>query len=191
MKFVPVTVHLTSIGPRVILGYPFPARYGLTLNPAGGFPLFDDVPHEDHIPDQPSADVEDQHSGVEPEVQNLVDQDQLADSHPISAVWGQDQLTESSPPFQVHELSNTPHLHSEDLDINSDDAEQSGPDPRRDPTPDAEASTRRGEEKTWDYYMDIAAVLDYPEEHHAKTEDGDDRSSDGSSEKGRWVSTNP
>ena len=88
MKFVQVTVHLAFVGPRVILGYPFLAGYGLTLNPARGFPLFDDVPHEDHIRDEPSADVEDQDSGVEPEVRNLVDQDQLADSNPISAVWG-------------------------------------------------------------------------------------------------------
>ena len=41
-----------------------------------------------------------------------------------------------------------------------------------------------GEEKACDYYIDIAAVLDYPEEHQAKTEDGDDPSSDGSSNKG-------
>ena len=38
--------------------------------------MFDDVPHEKQIPDEPSADDEDQHSGVEPEVQNLMDQDQ-------------------------------------------------------------------------------------------------------------------
>ena len=48
--------------------------------------MFDDVPHEEHIPDEPSADVEDQHSGVEPEVQNLMDQDLLADFNPISQV---------------------------------------------------------------------------------------------------------
>ena len=35
-----------------------------------------------------------------------------------------------------------------------------------------------GKKIAWDYYIDIAAVLDYPEEHHAKTEDGDDPSSD-------------
>ena len=47
-----------------------------------------------------------------------------------------------------------------------------------------ELSTSGGEEKAWDCYIDIAAVLDYPEEHHAKTEDGDDPSLDGSSEEG-------
>ena len=99
--------------------------------------MFDDVPHEEHIPDDSSADVEDQHSGVEPEVQNLMDQDQLAASHPISQLQDQDQLTESSPIFRVHEVSNTPHLQSHNLDINSDDAHQSGPNPKRDPTPEA------------------------------------------------------
>ena len=86
MKCVQVTVHLASVGPRGILGYPFLARYGLTLSPARSTPVFDDVPHEEHIQDEPSADVEDQHSGVEPEVQNLMNQDPLADSDPISQV---------------------------------------------------------------------------------------------------------
>ena len=95
--------------------------------------MLDDVLHEEHIPDEPLADVEEQHSGLEPEVQNLMDQDQLADSNSISQVQDQDQLIESSPIFQVHELSNTPHLQSQDLDMNSDDADQSGPHPKRDP----------------------------------------------------------
>ena len=170
--------------------------------------MFDDVTREEHIPDEPSADVEDQNSGVEPEVQNLMDQDQLAKSNPIFLVQDEDQLAESSPIFQVHEVSNTPHLQSQDLDINSDDADQSGPHPKRDPTPDAiivspqsnqgtspepaeweplgspDQGTRGGEENAWDYYIDIAAVLDYPEEHHARTEGGDDPSSDGSSDEG-------
>ena len=47
-----------------------------------------------------------------------------------------------------------------------------------------EPSTRGGEEKIWNYYIDIAAVLDYPQEHHAKTEDGDEPYSDGSSDEG-------
>ena len=86
-------------------------------------------------------------------------------------------------------MSNTPHLQSQDLNINSNDADQDRPHPKRDPTPDAvtvtpEPSTHGGEEKAWDYYIDIAAVLDYPEEHHAKTEDCDDPSSDGSSDEG-------
>ena len=86
-------------------------------------------------------------------------------------------------------MSNRPHLQSQDLDINCDDPDQSGRHPKRDPTPDAvmvtpEPSTRGGEEKTSDYYIDIAAVLDHPAEHHAKTEDGDDPSSDGSSDEG-------
>ena len=73
--------------------------------------------------------------------------------------------------------------------MNSDDADQSGPHPKRDPTRDAvmvtrEPSTRGGEEKAWSYYVDIAAVLDYPEVHLAKTEDGDDPCSDGSSNEG-------
>ena len=130
--------------------------------------------------------MEDQHSGVEPEVQNLMDQDQLADSNPIFQVQNQDQLTESSPFFQVHEVSNPPRLQSQYLDINSDDADQSEPHSKRDPTPDAvivspqsdqgvfpepneweplvspEPSTGGGEEKAWEYYIDIAAVLDYP-----------------------------
>ena len=118
-----------------------------------------------------------------------MDQNQLADYNPISQVQSQDQLTESSPIFQVHEVSNTPHLQNQDLDISNDDADQSGPHPKRDPMPDAvmvtpEPSTRGGEEKTWDYYRDIAAVLDYPEGHHAKREDGDDPSLDGSSDEG-------
>ena len=137
VKCVQVTVHLGSVGPRVVLGYPFLARSGLTLSPARGSFVFDDVPHGEHIPDEPSAGVEDQHSGVEPEVQNLMDQDQLADSNPICQVQDQDQLTESSPIFQVHEVSNTAHLQSQDPNINSDDADQSGPHPKRDPTPDA------------------------------------------------------
>ena len=90
------------------------------------------------------------------------------------------------------------------------DADQSGPHPKRDPTPDAvivspqsnqgtsselaeweslatpEPSTRGGEEKAPDYCIDIAAVLDYPEEHHATTEDGNDSSSDGCSDEG-WL----
>ena len=129
--------------------------------------MFDDVPHEEHIPDEPSADVEDQHSDVEPEVQNLMDQDRLADSNPMSQVQDLDQLTEFSPIFQVHEVSNTPHLQSQNLGLNSDDADQSGPHTKRDPRPDAvmvtpEPSTCGGEENTWDYYIDRAAVLDYP-----------------------------
>ena len=107
----------------------------------------------------------------------------------ITQVQGQDQLTESSPIFHVHEVSNTSHSQGEDLDINSDDADQSAPHPKRDPTPDAvmvtpEPSTGGGKEKAWDYYIDIAAVLDYPEEHGAKTEDGNDPCSDGSSDEG-------
>ena len=189
VKCVQVTVHLASVGPRVILGYPFRACYGLTLSPARGSLVFDDVPHEEHIPDEPSADVEDQHSGVKPVVQNLMDQDQLADSNRISQVQDQDQLTESSPIFQVHDVSNTPNLQSQDLDINSDDADENGPHPKRDPTLDAvmvtpERSTRGGEERAWNYYIDIAAVVDSPEEHHAKTEVGDHPSSDGSSDEG-------
>ena len=195
VKCVRVAVHLASVRPRVILGYPFLARYGLTLSPARGFLVFDDVQHGEHIPDELSADVEDQHLGVEPEVQNLVDQDQLANSSPISEVQGQDQLTESSPIFQVYEVSNTPHLQSQDLDINSDDADQSVPHPTREPTPDEvmltpEPCTRGGEEKAWDYYVDIAAVQDYSEEDHAKTEDGDHPSSDGSSDEG-WLGFDP
>ena len=189
MKCVRVTVHLASVGPRVILGYPFLARFGFTLSPAGSSLVFDDLPHKEHKRDEPSADVEDRHSGVGPEVQNLMDLDQLAESNPISQVHDQDQLTESSPTFQVHEVSDTPHLQSQDPDINSDDANRSGSHPKRDPTPDAvmltpEPSTRGGEQKAWDYYMDLAAVLDCPEEHHAKTEDGDDPSFDGSSHEG-------
>ena len=188
-KCVQDTVPLASAGPRVILGYPLLARYGLKLSPARDSLVFDDVSHEEHIPDGPSVDVEDRHSGVEPEVQNLMDQDQLADSHPIPHVQDHDQLTASSPIFQVHEVSNTPHLHSQDLDINSDDADQSGSHPKRAPRHNAvrvtpEPSTRGGEEKAWDYYVDIAAVLDHPEEHHARTENGDDPSSDGSSDEG-------
>ena len=53
MKRVQVTVHLASVGPRVILGYPFPARYGLTLSPARVSLVFDDVLHEEHMPDEP------------------------------------------------------------------------------------------------------------------------------------------
>ena len=64
MKCVQVTVHLSSVGLRVILGYPFLARCGLTLSPARDSLVFDDVSHEEHIPDQPSADIEDEHSGV-------------------------------------------------------------------------------------------------------------------------------
>ena len=112
VKCVQVTVHLASVGPRVILRYPFLARYGLTLSPARGTLVFDDVPREERIPDEPLADVEDQHSGVEPEVQNLIDQYQLAESNPI---------------IQVHEVSNTPCFQSpDDQDINSDDADREG-----------------------------------------------------------------
>ena len=215
MKCVQVTVHLAFVGLRAFLGYPFRARHGLTLSPAQCSLLFDDVPHEEHIPDEPSADVEVKHSGVEPEVQNLMDQDQLADSDPISQVKDQDQLTECSPIFHVHEVSNTPHLQSQNLDIKSDDADQSGRHPKRVPTPNAvivspqsnqgmspepaeweplvspEPSGRGGEEKAWIYYIDIAAVQDYPEEQHAKTEDGDDPSSDGSSDEGSLVFNPP
>ena len=178
MKCVHVTVHVASVRPRIFLGYPFLARYGLSLSPARGSLVFDDVPHEEHIPDVPSADVPDQHSGVEPQVRNLMDQDHLADSNPISRVQGQGQLTESSPIFLLHEVSYTPYLQSQDLDINSEDADQSGSHPERDPTPDAvivssqsnqgtspepgeweppvtpEPSTRGGEEKAWDYYIE-------------------------------------
>ena len=181
MQCVLVTVHSASVGPRAILGHPFLDRYGLARSPARSSLVVDDVPHEGHIPDEPSADVEDQHSGLEPEVLNLMDQDQLAESSPI---------------FAVCEVSKTPHLQSQDLDINSDDADQSGPGPKRDPTPDAvlvtpEPSTRGGEEKVWDYYIDLSAVLDYPEGHHAKTEDGDDSMRMDPATKGRWVSTHP
>ena len=137
VKCVQVTVHLASVGPRDILGYPFLARYGLTLSPTRGSLLVDDVPREEHIPDEPSADDEDQHSGMEPEVQDLMDQDQLAESNLIFQVHDPDQLAESSPIFQVHEVSNTPDLQSQDLDINSGDANQSGPHPKRDSTPNA------------------------------------------------------
>ena len=60
-------------------------------------------------------------------MQNLMDQDQLGDSNPTSQVMDQDQLTESSPIFQVQEVSNTPHLQGQDLDINTDNADQSEP----------------------------------------------------------------
>ena len=99
VKCAQVTVHLASVWPRVILGYPFLARYGFTLSPTRGSLVFDDVSHNEHIPHEPSANVEDQHSGVEPEVHALMDQDQLADFDPISQVQDQDQLTESSPGF--------------------------------------------------------------------------------------------
>ena len=215
VQCVQVTVHWASVGPRVILGYPFLARYGLTVSPARGSLVFDDVPHEEHIPDEHSSDVEDQHSGAELEVQNLMHQDQLADSNPTSRVQDQHQLTESSPISQVHEVSKTPHLQSQGLDINSDDADQSGPHPKTDPTPDVgivspqsnqgtspepaewepmvspEPSTSGGEEKAWDYYIDIAAVLDYPEEHHAKTEMVMISLRMDPATKGRWVSTQP
>ena len=61
VKCVQVTVHLATVGPRVILGYPLLARYGLTLSPARSSLVFDDVSREEYIPDDPSADVEDQH----------------------------------------------------------------------------------------------------------------------------------
>ena len=137
MKCLQVTVHLASVGPRVILGYPFLARYGLTLSPARGSLVFDDAAHKELIPDEPSADLRDQHSGVEPEVQDLMDQDQLAGSNPISQVKDEDRLTETSPIAEVHEVSKTPHLQSQDLDINSDDAGESWPHPKKDSTPDA------------------------------------------------------
>ena len=137
VKCVQVTVHLASVGPRVILGYPFLARGALTLSPARGPLVFDEVSHEEHIPDEPSADVEEQHSGAEPEMQNLTEQDQVDDSNPISQVQDQDELTESSPIFQVHEVWYTPQLQSQHLDINSDDVDQRGQHPKRDPTPDA------------------------------------------------------
>ena len=79
VKCVQVTVHSASVGPKIILGYPFFARYGLTLSPARGSLVFDDVPREEHLPNEPSADVKDQPSGVETEVQNLMHQEQLAD----------------------------------------------------------------------------------------------------------------
>ena len=47
-----------------------------------------------------------------------------------------------------------------------------------------EPSTQGGEKKAWDYHIHIAPVLDYAEEHQAKTEDGEDPSSDGSSNEG-------
>ena len=151
--------------------------------------MFDDVSHEEHIPDEPSAESKDQHSGVEPEVQNVMNQDRLAESNPISQVRDQHQLTVSSPISQLHEVSNTPHLQSPDLDINDEWADQSERHLKKDPTLDAVMvtpgpSTRRGEEKALDYYIDMAAVLNYPEEHHAKTEDGEDPCSDGSSDEG-------
>ena len=123
---------------------------------------------------------------MEPELQNLMDQDKLVDSDPISRVQDPDQLTQSSPIFHVHEVSNTPHLQSQDLDINSDDSNQSGPHSKHD-MPDMvspEPSIRGGEEKARGYYIDIATVLDYPEEHHAKNEDCDNPSSDRCSEEG-------
>ena len=83
VKCVQVTVHLASVGPRVILGYPFLARYGLTLSPARGSLVLDDVPREEHIPDELTVDVEDQNSAMEPEVQNVMDQDQFAETNPI------------------------------------------------------------------------------------------------------------
>ena len=126
---------------------------------------------------------------VEPELQNLMDQDGVADSNLISQVQDQDQLTESSPIFKVLEVSNAAHLQGQELNVSSDDADQSGPQPKRNPTPDAvkmtpEPGTRGGEVKALDYYIDIAAVLDYPEEHHTKTEDGNDPSLDESSDEG-------
>ena len=48
-----VTVHLASVGPRVLLGYSFLARYGLTLSPARGSLVFDDIAQEEHIPHEP------------------------------------------------------------------------------------------------------------------------------------------
>ena len=57
VQCVQVTVHLAYFGPRAILGYPFLARYGLTMSPAQGSLVFDDVSHEEHTPDEPSADV--------------------------------------------------------------------------------------------------------------------------------------
>ena len=86
--------------------------------------MFDDVAREEHIPDEPSADFDDENSRVEPEVQNLMDQHQLAESNPTFQVQNEDQLAESSPIFQVHGVSNAPHLQSQDLNINGDDADQ-------------------------------------------------------------------
>ena len=47
-----------------------------------------------------------------------------------------------------------------------------------------ELGTRGGEEKAWHYYIGITAVRDYPEEHQAKTEDGDYPFLAGSSDEG-------
>ena len=148
VKCVQVTVHLASVGPRVIPGYPFLARYGLTLSPARRSLVLHYVPREEHMADEPSADVEDQHSGVEPERQDLMDQDELAESNPIFQVQDQDQLAEFSPIPQVHEVSNIPHLQSQDLDINNDDADQSGPHPKRDPTADAVIVSSQSNQRT-------------------------------------------
>ena len=63
VKCAQVTAQLASVGPRVIRGYPCLAGYGLTLSPARGSLVFDDVLHEENIPDEPSADFEDKHSG--------------------------------------------------------------------------------------------------------------------------------
>ena len=52
VKCVQVTGHLASVRPRAIQGYPFLARYGLILSPARGSLVFDDVSHEEHIPDE-------------------------------------------------------------------------------------------------------------------------------------------
>ena len=41
-----------------------------------------------------------------------------------------------------------------------------------------------GKKKPWGNYIDIVAVLDYPEEHHAKTEDSNNPFLDGSSYEG-------
>ena len=73
--------------------------------------MFDDVSHDEHIPHEPSADVDAQPSGVEPELQNLVDQD---------------QLTESSLIFKVHEVSN-PHTQHNAPRKYTPEQEPSGP----------------------------------------------------------------
>ena len=59
VKCVHITVHLAFAWPRVCLGYHFLASYSLTLSSARGSLVFDDDPHEEHIPDESSADAED------------------------------------------------------------------------------------------------------------------------------------
>ena len=48
-----VTIHIASVGPRVILGYPSLARYGLTLSPKRGTLVFDEMWDGKVLPDEP------------------------------------------------------------------------------------------------------------------------------------------